>query len=154
VRFALMIGLLGPVCGLPFGNPAVGGEKVKDAVPGEVRRFDLPKEEIVYSVAFSPDGRTVIAGTAEGRVWLWDVEKGQARRKLKVTSGGLLTGGVLSTAFSPDGKRILLGCADSTIRVWEIKTGKQIRTLKGHGGPVCSVAFFKDGKRALSGSTW
>jgi WD40 repeat protein len=152
ILLATMLVLLGVGCGLRFAAPAAGGEKAKDAAPDEVRRFELPEDEVVDCVAFSPNGRNVIAGTAGGWVWLWDTAKGKAPRKLKATSDNLLTGGVMSLAFSPDGKRILLGCADHTVRLLDTETGKVIRALKGHGGPVRSVAYFKDGKRALSGS--
>jgi WD40 repeat protein len=54
--------------------------------------------------------------------------------------------------FSPDGNRLLLG-ASNTVVLLDIATGKEIGRFKGHRGPVWSVAFFRDGQRALSGRT-
>src|SRR5262249_42699039 len=56
-------------------------------------------------------------------------------------------------AFSPDSKQILIGCADQTVRLLDAATGNELRRLKGPEGPVWSVAFYRDGRRALSGST-
>ena len=55
-------------------------------------------------------------------------------------------------AFSPDGKRIVSGSEDKTVKVWDCDKGKEILSLKGHTGPVTSVAISPDGKRIVSGS--
>jgi WD40 repeat protein len=147
-----MLGLLGAGCGATSGDRAAT-DAFTEVVPREVCRFELPAEEVVYRVAFSPDGRKVVAATMGGRVWVWDTDKPETPRSFEATSGELLTGSVLSLAFSPDGKRLLLGCADHTVQLWDFETGKKLRTLKAHEGPVWCVAFYKDGNRALSGST-
>jgi WD40 repeat protein len=131
----------------------VGADKSEDAMVREVREFELPNDEVVQRVAFSPDGHKVAAGTLSGRLWIWDIENGRKPRKIQATVNSLLKGGVLSLAFSPDGKRILLGGADTTVQLCDSERGEILKVLKGHRGPVWSVAFFKDGKRALSGST-
>jgi WD40 repeat protein len=38
------------------------------------------------------------------------------------------------------------------VKVWDAQTGQEMLTLKGHTGPVMSVAFSADGKRIGSGS--
>jgi len=139
--------------GVGYSWSFASGTKSKDALPGEVRRFEFPDDQDIYCVAFSPDGSKVIAATGGGQIWVWDKKKAKGFRKFKVASGKLLTGGILSLAFSADGKRVLLGCADGTVRLWDLETEKQIKKLKGHRGPVWSVTFFKSGKCALSGST-
>ena len=102
----------------------------------------------VNSVAFSPDGKTLASGSADGTVRLWDVA---TRRQI----GNNLTGGsaVNSVAFSPDGKTLASGSADDTVRLWDVATGQQIGDpLTGHTGAVNSVAFSPDGKTLASGS--
>jgi WD40 repeat protein len=66
----------------------------------------------VYSVAFSPDGRTLAAGSASGRVLLWDV-------RTHARLGTLRSHAIISVAFSPDGRNLAAGGFDGTIRVWE-----------------------------------
>jgi WD40 repeat protein len=149
---ASILAFLGAGCGSPFGDLMAAGDKAKDAAPGEVRRFELPNYEVVYCVAFSPDGRKVIAGTAGGRLWLWDADKGKAPQQFKATSDDLLRGGVLSLAFSPDGKRILLGCADNSVRLWDLDSGKTKHLFEGHNSRVTGSHFTLDGKQIVSAS--
>jgi len=56
---------------------------------------------------------------------------------------------VHSVAFSPDGKQVVSGSDDETLRLWDVTTGAALQTLKGHSGPVRSVAFSPD---SISGS--
>jgi RNA polymerase sigma factor (sigma-70 family) len=78
----------------------------------ELRRLKGP-EEAVFAVVFSPDGRTLAAGTDAGAVHLWEVLTGKPRLRL---AGQRNTIGAL--AFSPDGRRLASGSYDSTILVW------------------------------------
>jgi len=56
-------------------------------------------------------------------------------------------------AFSPDGRYIATGSYDTTVRLWESKTGKEILTLKGHVGPISSLAFSPDGSRIAAAAS-
>jgi hypothetical protein len=61
-------------------------------------------EEIVFSVAFSPDGKRIVTASADNTARLWDIETGkQISEPLKGHEGGYVT----SAAFSPDGTRIV-----------------------------------------------
>ena len=55
-------------------------------------------------------------------------------------------------AVSPDGKRILTGSWDRTAKLWDAASGREVLTLKGHSGPVLSVAFSPDGLWIVTGS--
>ena len=103
--------------------------------------------EGVYSVAFSPDGKTLASGGGDNVIHLWDIGTG----KRKVTLFGH-TGGVFSLAFSPDGKTLASGSHDSDIRLWDPHTGEHKKTLTGHSAWVRSIAFSPDGKTLVSGS--
>jgi WD40 repeat protein len=52
-------------------------------------------------------------------------------------------------AVSPEGKQLLSGSFDGTMRLWDIATGKELKRFDGEGHFVETVAFTKDGKRAL-----
>jgi WD40 repeat protein len=41
---------------------------------------------------------------------------------------------------------------DHTVTIWDVKTGNEAITLRGHTGPVWSVAFSPDGQRLLTSS--
>jgi len=101
----------------------------------------------LISVAFSPDGRRILIGSAYQTAILWDAESGQRLRDFRGH-----TGWVVSVAFSPDGRRCLTGSWDQTAILWDAETGQQLRALRGHTGWVESVAFSPDGRRCLTGS--
>jgi len=82
-------------------------------------RVRIPEEEelnSVYSVAFSPDGSMLAAGSDDKIVRLWDIKTGQQ-------IGQLLghTNHVVSVKFSPNGTLLASGSDDKTIRLWDIR---------------------------------
>ncbi|MCL2481350.1 MAG: WD40 repeat domain-containing protein [Spirochaetaceae bacterium] len=77
----------------------------------------------IYSVSFSPDGKTIISGYDQAVV-LWDVESGE---DIKTFSGHSKT--VRSVGFSPDGKTFISGSSDNTIKLWDVETGNEIKTF-------------------------
>ena len=59
---------------------------------------------LLWSVAFSPDGKRIVTGSGDKTVKVWDAATGQEVLALRGHAED-----VLSVAFSPDGKRILSG---------------------------------------------
>jgi hypothetical protein len=121
--------------------------KVWDARTGQELHTLKGHTDIVWSVAFSPDGARLASGSWDQTVKVWDVRTGQELRTFKGH-----TNQVSSVAFSPDGARLASGSADQTVKVWDAHTGQELHTLKGHSGEVTSVAFSPDGDRLASGS--
>lgn len=54
--------------------------------------------------------------------------------------------------FSADGRRIVSASKDETVRIWDATNGAQLAVLRGHQGPVYSVAYSPDGQRIVSAS--
>ena len=78
-------------------------------------RYVLGHTSSVESVAFSPDGQTIVSSSRNGTVRLWDTEGNPIGEPF---TGH--TSGVYSVAFSPDGQTIASGSFDDTVRLWPI----------------------------------
>ncbi len=81
----------------------------------------------VYCVAFTPDGKGILAGSADGTLKLWDVESGEEIRAYPGHAGK-----VASVVFSSDGNQIVTGSWDMTAKLWDAATAEVIRTFSGH----------------------
>jgi hypothetical protein len=101
----------------------------------------------VISVAYSPDGKRIVTGSADKTAKVWDAATGRELLTLKGHADA-----VYSVIFSPDGKRIVTGSEDHTAKIWDAASGRELLTLKGHSGFVNSVAYSPDGKRIVTGS--
>ena len=99
------------------------------------------------SVALSPDGRRLAAGSQDKTVQVWDAETGKVLLSLEKH-----TGPVIAVVFSPDSKRLASASADKTVIVWDMDTGEALLTLKGHTDTVTAVVFSPDGKRLATAS--
>jgi WD40 repeat protein len=124
--------------------------------PYEFKNADFYRWVGVSSITFGPDGKTLAwtvdwnsDGIEEG-VHLWDGHRETTILKKEKSPVPDKAGGSCP-AFSPDGKTLAMGNGD-TIKLWDVTGRKDIATLRGHSGPVNSLAFRPDGKTLASGS--
>jgi len=101
----------------------------------------------VLSLAFAPDPRYALSGSADNTVIYWNLQTETVLRRLVDH-----TDWVNGVAFSPDGRYALTASSDSRILLWDINGGNPIQTLNGHLDGVTSIAFSPDGQHVLSGS--
>jgi WD40 repeat protein len=115
-----------------------------------VEGFRYPlADQGVPSVAFSPNGRTVLSGSSNRTLKLWDAATGKLLRTLQGHESGLTSGGT-SVAFSSDG-RLAISESDDRLKLWDVRTGRLLRTFGKPAGGVNSVVFSPDGHTVLSG---
>ena len=104
-------------------------------------------DDVVFSVAFSPDGSKIISGSKDNTIRVWDPTTGIEVLPPLRGHDDLIN----SVAFSPDGSKIISGSDDHTIRVWDATTGfALLPPLQGHDDFVYSVAFSPDGSKIIS----
>jgi WD40 repeat protein len=102
---------------------------------------------LMLSSVFSPDGRSVLAGLADGTARIWDAQTGKTIITLTGHSGLIMT-----ARFSLDGKQVITASRDKTARIWDAKTGELLRTFSGHAAELSSAAFSPDGQRVVTAS--
>jgi len=87
-----------------------------------VSQFTLA--DVGWDIAFSPDGRWLVAGLGQGvehpaalEGQLWDASSGKLVARMPHTQQ------VLAVAFSPDGRHIATGGHDA-VKIWEMRPGR------------------------------
>jgi len=130
----------------PDGKTAVSAGKNYDPW---VRAWDIQtrqqiwavptaKDEDAESAAFSPDGRTVAIGTANGALKIFDGTTGQRLHFLIIGEG------VESLAFSPNGTFLASASDDHAIRLFDTKTWCEVKRID-NSDTTEGIAFSPDG---------
>ncbi len=161
--------------GYPLYSPdgkvlAVSGQQtieLWDPESGRLLHTLKGHNDIVWSIAFSSDSKTMVSGSDDQTIRFWDVATGQQARQITHNKG------VGKIAWSPDGKLLAsidltkdasqggaVWRPDSRVHLWDTATGKEVRQLvlpakevhpKVWAGFV-SVGFVSDGKTIVTGA--
>ena len=101
----------------------------------------------VWSVAITPDGRTVVSSSLDKTLKIWDLVTGTCRATFEGHANF-----VLGVAITPDGRTVVSGSGDKTLKIWDLATGNCRATLKVHTDMVRGVAITPNGRTVVSGS--
>jgi WD40 repeat protein len=148
---------------LQGGDKARGELIIWDASSGK----QLLKLPGCLGMAFGPDGKRILSGSADGTPRVWDAITGKEVLRLKGP-----TGFVVEMAYSPDGchlatasmeVRQIVRDAETVrqfmtgnlkipvdIKLWDAATGEVVRSFRGPTALLNSLAFSPDGKRLAS----
>src|SRR5262249_32855931 len=135
-----------------------GSVRLWDVVTGQQRsgfhfesQLNLSNGQHIWvtGLAFSPDGKILAAGQANGAVAILDAATGSQQRVLTGHTDIVVSRAV---QFSPDGKTLATGSFDGTVRLWDPASGTQKAELRGHGLRVLSISFSPDGRSLASSS--
>jgi RNA polymerase sigma factor (sigma-70 family) len=110
---------------------------------------ELPSWRGVSSVAFAPDGKTLVTAEHDQKtreaLALWDVSTGKEIRRLnEATRDGNYSS--WSVIFSADGKTLIVGCSDGIIRLTDVASGEDRSPAPGNPTHVSSVAVAPNGR--------
>src|SRR5262249_58143475 len=104
----------------------------------------LKHQSTIRSVAFHPDGKTILTASGDGTARLWNAAAGTPI--VSLVHGHSVT----AVAFSPDGQVVLTGSWDGTARLWNAAAGTPLGPPLKHQMPVRAVAFSPDGRTVLT----
>lgn len=130
-------------------------------IEGRVHRWRVDTGEIeqtyrggvkpLSSLALSPDGKLIAAGSWDSCVFIWNVDSAGEPRKLGGKPGPLQNIHINAVAFSPDGSLLAAGSDDKWARVYRVSDGAELVTLRDHAANVNAVGFSGDGKTLATG---
>jgi WD40 repeat protein len=124
-------------------------------------KHDLPplvntaNKNVIYTLAWLPDGENLAAADYSGNLYLWDANKAVLRNAPSSDRNRRVQGFV----FSPDARLFASALNDAAgrahepgqVAVWETASGHKLAALSGHKSEVYTVAFCPDGRTLVSG---
>ena len=117
--------------------------------------FEKGHREGVFTAAFSPDGKSIVSGSSDRSIKVWNVADGSVTRELvnpNLKPGAwpmAHPGWVYGVRFLPDGRLVSVGGAPRNhgfLATWNVAEGKMLTGEEMPLGTFFSVAVSPDGQ--------
>lgn len=126
------------------GSPGRHGEvRVVRASDGTLVSSRIIGRDTLFRGGFSPDGRHLAVGGADGAVHVVPLDEKSEVRRIELHSDW-----VMDVAWTPDGKRLVSGSRDKTTKVSSFESGSLLRSVDTATERINAVAT--DDKVAVS----
>ncbi len=109
----------------------------------EVQTILTGHKKQVYSLSFSPDGKTLASGGLDKTIRIWTVDTGEHKKTLRGHSDQV------SHIMFKDDETLISHGHDEMVRLWDIKKGRQKYSF-AVGVYSSNIGFSSDGNFALS----
>ncbi len=141
----------GNALAIGMGQAEVGQITLRELPSGRELRLLKGHSGPVMALAYGFDGRTLVSGSSDHTVRLWDPPTGEERDRLEQQ-----TGPALWTAYSPDGRFIatLAGRWQPRVNLLDLRSGKESALSTGHRGGMVSVDFTEGGSTLAAWGPW
>jgi WD40 repeat protein len=149
---ALVFSKDGKTLAVSSGAPGVSGEVRIYTVPSAGMPNEKPThllaghKDVLYTLAFSPDNKTLTSAGYDRLIRVWDVADGKEIRTLKDHSDT-----VYGLAFNHDGTLLASASADRAVKVWEVTTGRRLYTLSESTDWLYALTWSPDGRYLAAG---
>ncbi|MGW8317442.1 MAG: WD40 repeat domain-containing protein [Bacteroidales bacterium] len=103
-------------------------------------------QNMVNTIAFSPDDKFLASGSSDGMIRIWDLESGKLRETIDIHDSA----SVNSLLFDQSGDRLI--SSSDRIMIYNLKTGSIEKMLDGHHGQLIgSLDMDHSGHLLISG---
>lgn len=144
--FALALSPDGSLLAVGCGTPGRLGEcRIFNAATGELQKVVGTTTDVVFDVAFTPQGDRIAVAAADGSIRIYEVASG--KEVLAITSH---SDWVFAVAWNADGSKLASASRDKTAKVFDSKSGELLITYSGHNNAVRGVLFHPDGAEVYS----
>ncbi len=126
---------------LPYGENI----KVWDVYSGKLLKTIQGYSRLIGGNAFSPDGKLLVEGDANGVVRIYDVDENRYLTTFKGHAGP-----IWCVEFSPDGNSFATCADDRVVKLWDARDFQCLKTYTGHTGYLWALAFSPDGSLLAS----
>jgi WD40 repeat protein len=128
-------------------DPEGNGAAIEILSVPQLTQLNTVRAPAANSLEFSPDGRLLVLGDDQGRVWLYDTRTWRPRGHPLIAH----TSAIDTVNISPDARTLATTSSDGTARLWDLASGRPLgATLPRLAQHDVAAAFVNDGSSLVT----